>query len=233
MEAAEAVRLHERLVRRIARCLKARLPASVELDDLVQVGLMGLMAAAERFDGGAGVPFEAFAAQRIRGAMLDELRSADWSTRGERQHRRSADAAVCRLQHQLGRSPTEAEVAEALGLEPEVFRALSRQALGIQVIHFEDMDDAAADDDDAADCPGAAGDELANPMSRLINRRRHEAVYRAVQRLPERERRVIDLYYEQGKTFRENGEALGLSESGAFRVHREAIAHLRRQLAGW
>lgn len=232
MDTAEAVRLHEGLVRRIAWCLKARLPASVELDDLVQVGLMGLMAAAERFDGGAGVPFEAFAAPRIRGAMLDELRSADWSSRSERRHRRSADAAVCRLQHELGRSPTEAEIAEALGLEPEVFRAQSRHALGTQLIHFDDLDGAAADDD-AADCPGAAGDELANPMSRLINRRRHEAVYHAVQRLPERERRVIDLYYEQGKTFRENGEVLGLSESGAFRLHREAIAHLRRQLAGW
>lgn len=231
VDATEALRLHGGLVRRIAWNLKGRLPANVEIDDLIQVGLMGLIDALERFDEADGTPFEVFALQRIRGAMLDELRSEDWLNRSERKHRRSTEAAVCRLQHRLGRVPTESEIAASMGLSLESFRSQSRDAIGIQMVQLDDPDGAA--DDDAVHHHHAIRDERANPMSQLIDRRRCEAVYHAVQRLPERERRVIDLYYEQDKTFRENGEALGLSESGAFRLHRQTIARLRSQLRGW
>jgi RNA polymerase sigma factor for flagellar operon FliA len=232
LDANEALRLHGRLVRRVAWTLKSRLPANVEIDDLTQVGMMGLIDAIERFDLDEGIPFEAFAVQRIRGAMLDELRSADWLSRSERKHRRSTEAAVCRLQHALGRTPLDSEVAAELGLSPERFRSQSRDALGAVVVHFDDLDAALADDP-GAEPHHALRDDLSNPMSQLIDRRRREAVYRAIQRLPERQQRMLDLYYEQDKTFRENGDALGLSESGAFRLHRETIARLRQQLRGW
>ncbi|HSB23491.1 MAG TPA: sigma-70 family RNA polymerase sigma factor, partial [Burkholderiaceae bacterium] len=127
------------LVRRLAHQMIAKLPANVELDDLIQVGMIGLNDALSRFDANQGVQFETFATQRIRGAMLDELRGGDWMSRGDRRHQRAIESAVHKLEQKLQRAPNESEIADEMGMLLADYQELLGKVRGTQLFYLEDL----------------------------------------------------------------------------------------------
>ena len=150
------------LVRRLAHQMIAKLPANVELDDLIQVGMIGLSDALSRFDAAQGVQFETFATQRIRGAMLDELRGNDWMSRGDRRHQRSIEAAVHKLEQRFGRAPSEGEIAREMGLPLTEYQELLGKVRGTQLVYLEDM---SGDDGDDDYLDRHVADDDANPLA--------------------------------------------------------------------
>ena len=184
------------LVKRIAYHLLAKLPASVQVDDIIQNGMLGLIDALGRFEEGLGAQFETYAVQRIRGAMLDGLRENDWLPRSLRRDMRRIEGAVSQLEQRYGRQPTEGELAKSLDMALADYQKMLQDARGYQLVHLEDF--GGDDDDDYLD--------------------RH---------LPEREKTVMGLYYEEELNLREIGEILGVSESRICQLHSQAIARLR------
>ncbi|HEY6510858.1 MAG TPA: RNA polymerase sigma factor FliA [Burkholderiaceae bacterium] len=217
------------LVRRLAHQMIAKLPANVELDDLIQVGMIGLNDALSRFDAGQGVQFETFATQRIRGAMLDELRGGDWMSRGDRRHQRSIEAAVHKLEQRLQRAPSESEIADEMGMMLADYQELLGKVRGTQLFHLEDL--SGADGDDFLDRHVA--DEAANPLAMLQDQRMREALVEAIGRLPEREQHVMSMYYEHDMNLKEIAAVLGVTESRICQLHSQSIARLRSKLRQW
>ena len=216
------------LVTRLARQLAARLPASVELDDIVQAGMIGLMEAARRFESGHGAQFETFATQRVRGAMLDELRQNDWAPRTVRRTQRALDAAIHALEQRLGRAPLEGEVARELGVDFAEYRALVVQARSGQLVSYEELEEGRE-----GEATGRhRADAACEPQSQLEERRLREALVAGIEQLPERERQVTGLYYEQDLNFREIAAVLGVTESRACQMHSQAVARLRARVNG-
>ncbi|SEO51086.1 RNA polymerase sigma factor for flagellar operon FliA [Nitrosovibrio sp. Nv6] len=217
------------LVKRIAHHMIARLPGSVEADDLIQVGMIGLMDALNRYEEIPGAQFETYAQQRIRGAMLDELRQMDWLPRGARRNMRQIEAAINALQQRLGRSPSEIEIAGELGVPIAGYHQMLLDARGAQLIHYEDFAD--SDDDNflerncAADTPDSD-----DPLANLLDSDLRQALISAIGSLPEREKMLMGLYYEQELNFKEIGAILGVSESRVCQIHSQAVARLRARL---
>ncbi|HSW22780.1 MAG TPA: RNA polymerase sigma factor FliA [Burkholderiaceae bacterium] len=217
------------LVRRLAHQMIAKLPANVELDDLIQVGMIGLNDALSRFDAGQGVMFETFATQRIRGAMLDELRGGDWMSRGDRRHQRSIEAAVHKLEQKLQRAPSESEIADEMGMMLADYQELLGKVRGTQLFHLEDL--SGDDGDDFLDRHVA--DEAANPLAMLQDQRMREALVEAIGRLPEREQHVMSMYYEHDMNLKEIAAVLKVTESRVCQLHSQSIARLRSRLREW
>lgn len=220
---------HAPLVKRIAYHFMARLPASVQVDDLIQVGLIGLMDAVENFDDTQGAQFETYAAQRIRGAILDELRQADWLPRSVRRNMRQIEAANSRLEQTLGRTPSEQELADALDLPLGQYQQQLADARGAQLLYYEDFQER----DEAHFLDGYASADQPTPASVLEDARFRENLIQAIDNLPERERLIMGLYYEQELNLKEIGEVLGVSESRVCQLHSQAVARLRGRLRGW
>jgi RNA polymerase sigma factor for flagellar operon FliA len=216
------------LVRRLAHYLIAKLPASVQIDDLIQAGLIGLMDAIDRFEEGQGAQFETYASQRIRGAMLDELRQADWMPRGIRQAQRKIEHAMTKAEQIHGRSVSEAEVAEVMGMGLDEYRALLFDSRGAQLMYYDDY----ADDGDGEGYLDRQmqGDEAANPSALMGDQRFKEALVQAIGELPEREKMLMGLYYEQELNFREIAAVLGVTESRVCQLHTQAVLRLRGKL---
>jgi len=218
------------LVRRLAHQMIAKLPANVEIDDLIQVGMIGLTDALSRFDAAQGVQFETFATQRIRGAMLDELRGTDWMSRGSRKQQRSIEAAVHRLEHKLGRSPQESEIAAEMGISLTEYQELLGKVRGTQLVYLEDM---SGDDGDNDYLDRHVGDEAANPLAQLQDQRMREALIAAIKTLPEREQYVMSMYYEHDMNLKEIAAVLKVTESRVCQLHSQSIARLRVKLRDW
>jgi RNA polymerase sigma factor FliA len=218
------------LVRRLAHQMIAKLPANVEVDDLIQVGMMGLNDALSRFDAAQGVMFETFATQRIRGAMLDELRGNDWMSRGNRRQQRSIESAVRKLEQQFGRAPQESEIAKEMGVSLTEYQEMLGKVRGTQLVYLEDM---SGDDgsDDYLDRHVADSD--ANPMLLLQDQRMREALVEAIKHLPEREQYVMSMYYEHDMNLKEIAAVLGVTESRVCQLHSQSIARLRVKLREW
>jgi len=216
------------LVRRLAHQMIARLPANVELDDMIQAGMIGLNDALSRFDTAQGVQFETFATQRIRGAMLDELRNGDWMSRGNRKQQRQIETALHKLEQQLGRAPAESEIASAMGLSLGDYQDLLGKVRGTQLLYLEDLSGSGEGDDDYLD--RHVVDEDANPLSLLQDRRMREALVEAIKLLPEREQYVMSMYYEHDMNLKEIAAVLGVTESRVCQVHSQCIARLRVKL---
>ena len=214
------------LVKRIAYHMMTALPPSVELDDVIQSGMMGLLDAARRYQVSEGAQFETYAVQRIRGAMLDELRQCDWLPRGVRRSLRKVEVMISRLEQQNGRAPTEAELAKAMDMSLPDYQRLLQDARGYQIVSYEDFGD--AEDDSFLD--RFAIDREADPLRVLEERGLREALIESIEQLPEREKQVMGLYYEQELNLREIGEVLGVSESRVCQIHTQAIARLRAGL---
>ncbi|PKO33449.1 MAG: RNA polymerase sigma factor FliA [Betaproteobacteria bacterium HGW-Betaproteobacteria-7] len=216
------------LVKRIAYHLMARLPASVQFDDLVQNGMIGLLDAMDRFQEGFGAQFETYASQRVRGAMLDGLRENDWLPRGLRRELRRIETAISQLEHERGRVPSESELAEALGMTLADYQHTLQEARGHQIVYFDDL----AGDGDEDFLERHFTDNDADPASILEDRDVRQALVAAIARLPEREKLMMGLYYEQELNLREIGDVMGVTESRVCQLHTQAIARLRTQIAG-
>lgn len=223
------IREYSPLVHRMARRMMARLPANVEFDDLVQAGLMGLNEVLHRYDERQGAQFEAYAGQRIRGAMLDELRQADWATRSSRRQQRELASAVQQLEHELGRTPQDTEVAGKLGLALPEYRELLAETRSSQMLSLEDL--AGEDGGDYLDRHLA--DEQADPFARLGDQRLRQALAQAIQALPERERFAMSMYYEHDCSLKEIAAVLGVTDSRVCQLHRQAVGRLRKALSDW
>jgi RNA polymerase sigma factor for flagellar operon FliA len=230
LEGESMLRQYGSLVRKLAHQMMAKLPANVEIDDLIQVGMIGLNDALMRYDPAQGVQFETFATQRIRGAMIDELRGSDWMSRGDRKSQREIEAAVHRLEHRLGRSPSESEIAAEMGLSLNVYQELLDKVRGTQLIYLEDMGAA----DDAEDfLERHVADKAADPLSQLGDLRMRQALVKAIENLPEREQYVMSMYYEHDMNLKEIAAVLGVTESRVCQLHSQSIARLRAKMKAW
>lgn len=216
------------LVKRVAYHLLARLPASVQFDDLVQNGMIGLLDAMERYQEGFGAQFETYATQRVRGAMLDGLRENDWLPRSLRRELRRIEAAINQLEHAHGRAPSESELAEALEMTLLDYQKTLQDARGHQLVYFDDF--AGEGDEDFLERHFTDND--ADPANILEDRNTREMLVQAIGLLPEREKLMMALYYEQELNLREIGEVMGVTESRVCQLHTQAVARLRSQFLG-
>ena len=214
------------LVRRIAHYMMAKLPASVELDDIIQAGMMGLLDAISRYEESQGAQFETYAAQRIRGAILDELRSADWLPRSVRKNMRQIENAVHVLQQSHQRAPTEQEIAAQLDVSLAEYQKMLREARGYQLLHYEDLSESGED----GFLERQKGVSHVSALDTLIDEDMRQRLVSAIDDLPEREKLVMGLYYEQELNLREIGDVLGVSESRVCQLHTQAVARLRTRL---
>lgn len=225
----EQITKYAPLVKRIAYHMMARLPASVEVDDLIQVGLIGLMDAVGRFDGTQGAQFESYATQRIRGAMLDELREADWLPRHVRQKSRQIENAINKLEQRNGRAPTEQEISAELGLPIDQYQSMLGDVKCSQLLYYEDF----SDEDSASFLERYLVDGASDPLAVLEDEGFRDSLVAAIHHLPERERSMMGMYYEQDMNLKEIGAVLGVSESRVCQLHSQAVARLRAQLKIW
>lgn len=223
----ELVVLHEPLVKRIAYHLMSRLPASVQADDLVQAGMIGLIEASRKFDPEQGASFETYAGIRIRGAMLDEIRRTDWTPRSVHRKAREVAEAVRKIENEKGRDARDVEVARVMGLELNEYHKILQDATGCRIFSYED--------------PGTLGEEnfaqqARQPNQPLENLQKSDfkaGLADAIKGLPERERLVMALYYDEELNLREIGDILGVSESRVCQIHGQALIRLRARMADW
>lgn len=217
----ELVSVHVGLVKRIAHHLAARLPSNVEVDDLIQSGMIGLLEAAGNFDDSKGASFETFAGIRIRGAMLDDVRKHDWTPRSVHKKQRQVAAAIRRIESEKGRPAQSGEIVAELGISLEEYHNILQDTASCQVFSLED----------SLQEPGSGRDVTDNdallPEQSLdrLQSRRHLAA--AIEHLPEREKMVLSLYYERELNLKEIGAVLGVSESRVCQIHGQALLRLR------
>ena len=222
------IKQYQPLVRRLAHHMMAKLPPSVEVDDLIQVGLIGLADALTRYEAAQGVQFETFATQRIRGAMLDELRENDWMSRGSRKSQKDIEMAMRRVEHRLGHTPKESEIAAELGMSLVDYQTLLGKVRGTQLVYLEDMSRHGEDDDTYLDRHVADSD--ADPLNMLRDQKLREALVAAIKLLPEREQYIMSMYYEQDMNLKEIAAVLDVTESRICQLHSQSIARLRAKM---
>ncbi|MBY5921285.1 RNA polymerase sigma factor FliA [Ferrimonas balearica] len=222
---AALVERHTPLVKRIAHHLLARLPASVQLDDLLQAGMVGLLEAARNFDGSKGASFETFAGIRIRGAMLDEIRRGDWTPRSVHRNNRRVTEAMEQLEKQLGRDPTSTEVADYLELSLDEYHHILHDVSAGKLVGLEDL----GVSEDAI----GPGDDSPSNFSDLADQRFQSSLVEAIKTLPEREALVLSLYYDEELNLKEIGQVLGVSESRVSQIHSQAMVRLKTKLRAW
>ena len=220
---SDANRLDQlRLVRRVAVHLKARVPDFVEVDDLVQYGIIGLLEAEKAFDASKGIPFDAFVRQRIRGAMIDELRRMSDIPRSAVANLKAHNEAAKRLSAELGRQPTQAEVAGALGLSPEAFQNERTHAHRFQTLAFDDAEQEVA---------GVTADPELDPAMLVAEQEGLTALQEAIAELPERDQIILQLYYVEELNLKEVGAVIGVSESRVSQLISASAGKLRQLLA--
>ena len=218
------------LVKRIAHHMMSKLPASVQIDDIIQAGLIGLMDAVNKYEQEQGVQFETYATQRIRGAMLDELRRNDWLPRGVRRSQRRIETALHSLEQKLGRTPKEREVASELGVPLEEYQSLLQEARGCQLLYIEDF---SAEDSDDGFLERNVAEAEADPLAALHDDRFRDALVGAIEKLPEREKMLMSMYYERDLNFREIAAVLEVTESRVCQLHTQAVSRLRTRMKEW
>ena len=224
------IRQYVPLVRRLAHHMIAKLPPNIELDDLIQVGMIGLSEALTRYEVTQGVQFETFATQRIRGAMIDELREGDWMSRGSRKSQKDIERAVQKVEQRKGRSAKESEIAEELGMTLADYQDLLGKVRGTQLVYLEDMTGGGAGDDEEGFLDRHAGDASGDPMEMLRDRRLRESLVAAIKLLPEREQHVMSMYYEKDLNLKEIAAVLGITESRVCQLHSQSVARLRAKM---
>jgi RNA polymerase sigma factor for flagellar operon FliA len=218
------------LVKYIAGRLAITLPRSVEIDDLINAGVVGLIGAYSNFDVAKGVKFETYASLRIRGSILDELRGMDWVPRSTRSRSREVERTISKLESELGRSPTEEELAAGMGIEMSAYYHIMDDVSSASLLS---LDDSSFGGDD--DTPVALIDNLRSPdqPSALTNLEREEMrdlLADSLGQITEQERLVIALYYYEELTLKEIGQVLELSESRVSQLHTKAVLGLRAKL---
>jgi RNA polymerase sigma factor for flagellar operon FliA len=220
---------HLPTVRYLARRIHERLPQHVDLDDLISAGVVGLIDAAEKFDLSKQVQFKSYAQFRIRGAILDSLRTLDWSPRELRRKGRAVEEAIRAVTQQFGRVPAEPEIAREMGLGLGEYQQLLGELKGLEIgsLHMERMEDSG--DEELAYIPGSPDDD---PLFRCLQGEMKQRLADAIEELPEKERMVLSLYYYEELTMKEIGLTLGVVESRVSQIHSSAVVRLRAALAG-
>jgi len=226
--ADELVRRHAPLVRRIAYHLMGRLPASVDVGDLIQAGMIGLLEAARHFALDRGASFETYAGIRIRGAMLDELRRTDWTPRSVHRKTREVAEVIRQIETETGAEANDAEVMKRLGIGADEYHQVLADAACVRLLSLTAPDD--GEESSALDVADEAG---LNPAEHIERDGMREALVEAIGGLPEREQLVMSLYYEQELNLKEIGAVLGVSESRVCQIHGQAVIRLRARMSGW
>ncbi len=216
------------LVKRIAYHLLARLPASVQVEDLMQAGMIGLLEAAKKYDSGKGASFETYAGIRIRGAMLDEVRKGDWAPRSVHRNSRMVSDAIRAVEARTGRDAKDQEVAAELDMSLEEYYGILSDTQGSRLFSFDDLLQEGEFGDDEDHVTTHQG-----PSRELEDERFQSALAHAISNLPERERLVLALYYDEELNLKEIGEVLGVSESRVSQLHSQCAARLRSRLGEW
>ena len=221
------IELHLPQVRYIAERMLAKLPPSVDRDDLIGAGVLGLLDAVEKYDELRGVQFKTYAETRIRGAMLDSLRELDWSSRSLRARAREIEAAARKIEQEKGRMAEEEELAAALGLELSAFQNLLGELRGLTLVELDSHDDGST----GMNAWQVPDDPDHSPLMEYERQETREKLIAAIHHLPARERQVVALYYVEELTMKETGAVLGLTESRVSQIHTQALIHLRAVLA--
>ena len=219
------------MVKFVAGRLGAGLPSHVEDADLISYGLVGLIGAIERFEPERGIKFETFAMTRIRGAIIDELRSLDWVPRSVRSRAREIEAAQTKLEHELQRAPTESELAVKLNMSEEELQGSLLEIANSSVYALDELwtvSDSSGDQVSLLDTIADAG--AADPQEALATTEVKDRLTEAIGGLPEREQLVVALYYYENLTLREIGEVLGVTESRVSQLHTKAVMRLKSHL---
>lgn len=211
------------VVRRHALSLQVRLPASIELNDLIQAGVVGLMESLSRFDQSKGASFPTFASRRIRGAMIDELRTRDWMPRSVRRKAREIDECIRLLEQRLGRPPTEKEIAQSLDMSDVEYQRTLTDTNNGQLLQLDEMIDDAWE-------PESDSTSMATPFDALMEGEQREVLVEAINKLPTREKTLMALYYQEEMNLKEIGAIMGVTESRVCQLHSQAISRLRSKL---
>jgi RNA polymerase sigma factor for flagellar operon FliA len=220
---------HLPTVRYLARRIHERLPQHVELEDLISAGVVGLIDAFSKFDHTKKVQFKSYAQFRIRGAILDSLRTLDWSPRELRRKGRAVEEAIRSVTQKLGRVPTEQEIAREMELELADYQQLLGELKGLEIgsLHLERTEDSG--DEELSYLPGSPDED---PLFRCLQGEMKQRLTDAIEDLPEKERMVLTLYYYEELTMKEIGLTLGVVESRVSQIHSSAVVRLRAALAG-
>ncbi|HEU5136747.1 MAG TPA: RNA polymerase sigma factor FliA [Steroidobacteraceae bacterium] len=221
-ETEALVMRHAELVKRIAYHLAGRLPASVEVDDLIQAGMLGLLEAASNYSEGRGASFETYAGIRIRGAMLDGLRKLDWAPRSVHRKARAVAKAIREIESEIGREARDVEVADRMGMKLSEYHRIVEDSAGCQISSLTTDEGEMTLTDSSAD-----------PFRDVVDEDFRAALAEAIGGLPERERLVMSLYYDDELNLKEIGAALRVSESRICQIHGQALVRLQARLAGW
>lgn len=218
---------HAHLVKRIAHHLVSRLPPNVQVDDLIQSGMVGLLEAMRNFQSGQGASFETYAGIRIRGAMLDEIRRGDWAPRALHRKVRAMTRVAQGIEAELGRDARDHEVAAGLGMSLAEYHQLVRDANGHKIMRIEDLP--------AQDAGVSTGltEHIAGPLECLEDDGFRNALVKAIDELPDRERVVLSLYYVEGLKLRQIGALLDVSESRVCQIHAQAVKRVRTRMEEW
>lgn len=218
---------HAELVKRIAYHLAGRLPASVEVSDLIQAGMLGLLEASANYTADRGASFETYAGIRIRGAMLDALRKLDWAPRSVHRKARAAAAAVRELEAEFGREARDSEIAERMGVSLGDYHKITQDAASCRVAS---LDDTSGEEDSLL---GRVEDEHADPFLDTTEDGFRAALAGAIKELPERERLVMSMYYDDELNLKEIGAVLKVTESRVCQLHGQALVRLKARLVDW
>lgn len=223
----ERVMQHAPLVKRIAYHLLNRLPDSVQVDDLIQAGMLGLLEAIKNYDASQGASFDTYAGIRIRGSMLDEVRRCDWTPRSVHKKSRMVSDAIRTIENRTGREARDTDVAEYLGIAIDEYNHILQDSSSCRVFSVEEL---AQTGDGYLDESLNQEEELADGLSREGFQ---QALASAIMGLPERERLIISLYYDEELNLREIGEVLNISESRVSQISTQAVLRLRSRLSEW
>ncbi|MCS5711406.1 RNA polymerase sigma factor FliA [Candidatus Berkiella aquae] len=215
------------LVKRIAHHLLARLPAIIQADDLIQAGMIGLIEAARNFDEKKGATFVTYAGIRIRGAMLDEIRKGDWAPRSVHKNSRRVAQAMREVENKTGRDARDTDVAQTLGVSLEEYHQIVQDSNSSKIFAFEDL----GVNEEAIDCP--TNNPISGPLEGLQRDDFKYKLSKEIEKLPEREKLVLALYYDEELNLREVGEVLGVSESRISQIHSQAMLRLKSRLVNW
>ncbi|MBC3764982.1 RNA polymerase sigma factor FliA [Neptunicella marina] len=221
------VEQHASLVKRIAHHLMVRLPSSVQVDDLIQAGMIGLLEAAKNFDGSKGASFETYAGIRIRGAMLDDIRKGDWTPRSVHKNNRAIAEAIAWVEKDTGRDAKDNEVAEYMNVTIDEYHQMLAEVNAGRIIGIEDL----GVTEDVITTERNSG--IDEPFDDVLQGAFQKSLAQAITTLPEREAIVLSLYYDEELNLREIGEVLEVSESRVSQIHSQAMLRLKNRMKSW
>ena len=226
----EVIKRYSPMIKYVANRIAMRLPPHIEVDDLISVGVLGLMDAISKYDSSRGAKFKTYAEFRVRGAILDELRAMDWVPRSIRQKASNVDKVVQKLQAKLSRSPEDEEVAEEMGISLDQFHDTLNETKSIPIFSLEDLGIAkeSGEQQSLLDCLAGKADADPQTQIRLIELK--EIIAKAIDALPEKERLMVSLYYYEELTMKEIGAVLEITESRVSQIHSKAVYRLRTKL---